>query len=178
MQAFTRGGIIFVPLALLVLTLCIRAQEPKHHQPQDSTQSVWTAEQLQELLKAIRTDNVDQEPVSIEVQKSPKSPKIPDSWFDGAQPWWHDVPALNGGLGGLTGFGGGLGGLGGGLGGLGSGTGTIGGGGLGGFSGGFGGLREELMGFGGGGFSGMSSFGEAQFPATRSNQKRSPNPKN
>jgi hypothetical protein len=99
-----------------------------------------------------------------ESEKYPKSPKIPDSYFDGAQ--WERV-----GFPTLGGFGGGLGGVSGMIGG--SGSFSFGAGFGGGFGGGFSGFRDDWNRFGGGGSSGIPDFRE-HWPADLSTSPRNP----
>jgi hypothetical protein len=152
--SFKRGGVVFTALAL-IFVLSTSAQEPQKHEQQESPQPIWTGAQLQELLKKAEAIK-DLQPDSFQPVRTsdllkqrgggyPQSPKIPDSYFDGAQ--WERVnfPAF-GLLGGLGGFGGGLGGGS-------SGVVGFGGGFDGGFGGGFGGGLREWQGFGGGGSS-------------------------
>jgi hypothetical protein len=111
MQAlFMRGGVVFIALAL-IFVLSTSAQEPQKHERHDLPKPIWR--------------------VGIE-----RYPAIPDSYFDGQEPWpWPNAPFP--GMLGIGNFGRGWGGFGGGLGWI---------------------SNDEWKGLGSGGFCGVGGF--------------------
>ena len=94
-----RGGVVFIALAL-IFVLSTSAQEPRKHDRQNWPKPIWTGPQLQQLLGEAKSiarqaswPELTDRPQNLFKQgseKYPKSPKIPDSYFDGAQ--WELAP--------------------------------------------------------------------------------------